>query len=102
MNLAHNAIKFTPHDGTITIRGRLSHPGIEVEVIDTGVGMDPLEAARIFERFYKVDKGRNRGNGTGLGLAIAKHLLELHGSRLQVVSEPGRGSKFSFKLPVAE
>jgi two-component system phosphate regulon sensor histidine kinase PhoR len=104
MNLAHNAIKFTPAGGTITLRARLSHPGIELDVIDTGVGMDAAEAARVFERFYKVDKGRNRGNGsgTGLGLAIAKHLLELHGSRLQVVSEPTRGSKFSFKLPLAD
>jgi len=102
MNLTHNAIKFTPAGGTISLRARLSHPAVEIEVTDTGVGMDAAEAARVFERFYKVDKGRNRATGTGLGLAIAKHLLELHGSKLQVVSEVGRGSRFTFKLPLAE
>ena len=101
MNLAHNAIKFTPEGGSVTIRARQRHPGVEVEVVDTGVGMDAAEAARVFERFYKVDKSRNRGNGTGLGLAIAKHLLELHQSRLEVVSESGRGSRFTFRLPPA-
>jgi signal transduction histidine kinase len=102
MNLVHNAIKFTPSGGTVTLRARLSHPGVEIEVVDTGVGMEPSEAARVFERFYKVDKSRTRATGTGLGLAIAKHLLELHHSRLQVVSEPDRGSRFTFKLPLAD
>lgn len=101
MNLIHNAIKFTPSDGRVTLRARRSGPGVQVEVIDTGVGMDPAEVARIFERFYKVDKGRNRAEGTGLGLAIARHLLELHGSQLHVVSEVGRGSRFTFALPIA-
>jgi signal transduction histidine kinase len=64
--------------------------------------MDSSEAERIFERFYKVDKGRSRAGGAGLGLAIARHLLELHGSQLQVVSEVGRGSRFSFALPLAD
>jgi len=63
--------------------------------------MDRGEAARVFERFYKVDKGRNRAAGTGLGLAVARHIIELHGGRLQVVSEPGRGSRISFGLPLA-
>jgi signal transduction histidine kinase len=64
--------------------------------------MDPADAARVFERFYKVDKGRSRAEGAGLGLAIARHLLELHGSQLHVVSEVGRGSRFFFALPVAD
>jgi two-component system phosphate regulon sensor histidine kinase PhoR len=102
MNLVHNAIKFTPKEGAVTVRARRHGPSVEIEVADTGIGLDPEDADRVFERFYKVDKGRNRGNGTGLGLAIARHLVELHGSRLQVISTPGRGSRFSFALPVAE
>jgi two-component system phosphate regulon sensor histidine kinase PhoR len=102
MNLIHNAIKFTPSGGSVTLRAVRQGPGVQIEVSDTGVGMDPAEAARVFERFYKVDKGRNRLQGSGLGLAIARHLLELHGSQLQVVSEVGRGSRFLFALPSAD
>jgi two-component system phosphate regulon sensor histidine kinase PhoR len=102
MNLLHNAIKFTPADGSVTLRVRRQGRGVQVDVVDTGVGMDSSEAERIFERFYKVDKGRSRAGGAGLGLAIARHLLELHGSQLQVVSEVGRGSRFSFALPLAD
>jgi two-component system, OmpR family, phosphate regulon sensor histidine kinase PhoR len=102
MNLLHNAIKFTPSGGSITLRARRQGRGVQLDVVDTGVGMDAAEAERIFERFYKVDKGRSRVSGAGLGLAIARHLLELHGSQLQVVSEVGRGSRFSFALPLAD
>lgn len=101
INLVHNAIKFTPPKGSVHLRAWRQGPGIQLEVADTGVGMDPSEASRVFERFYKVDKGRNRAAGTGLGLAVARHIIELHGGHLQVVSEPGRGSRFSFGLPVA-
>jgi two-component system phosphate regulon sensor histidine kinase PhoR len=100
MNLVHNGVKFTPAGGRVTVRASRQGLAVSVEVVDTGIGMDDDQAARIFERFYKVDKGRNRGGGSGLGLAISKHLLELHRSSLQVVSEAGRGSKFSFSLPV--
>jgi two-component system phosphate regulon sensor histidine kinase PhoR len=99
MNLLHNAIKFTPEGGEVELRARRQGPGVLIEVSDTGVGMSPAEAARVFERFYKVDAGRKREAGAGLGLAIARHLVELHGSRLQAVSEVGRGSRFSFTLP---
>lgn len=101
MNLLHNAIKFTPTSGAVTLRAMRQGPGVQVEIVDTGVGMDPAEAERVFERFYKVDKGRSRAEGAGLGLAIARHLLELHGSRLRVVSDVGRGSRFFFTLPIA-
>jgi two-component system phosphate regulon sensor histidine kinase PhoR len=102
MNLLHNAIKFTPQDGVVTLRVARQGRGVQIEVSDTGVGMDPADAARVFERFYKVDKGRSRAEGAGLGLAIARHLLELHGSQLHVVSEVGRGSRFFFALAVAD
>jgi two-component system, OmpR family, phosphate regulon sensor histidine kinase PhoR len=102
MNLLHNAIKFTPASGSVTVRARRQGRGVQVDVVDTGVGMASGDAERIFERFYKVDKGRSREGGAGLGLAITRHLLEMHGSQLQVVSEVGRGSRFSFALPLAE
>ncbi|HZU12101.1 MAG TPA: ATP-binding protein [Chloroflexota bacterium] len=102
MNLVHNAVKFTPAHGEVILRARRQGRGIEIEVVDTGVGMERGEAIRVFERFYKTDRGRDRADGAGLGLAIARHLVELHGSRLQVVSAPGRGSRFSFTLPLAD
>jgi two-component system phosphate regulon sensor histidine kinase PhoR len=102
MNLLHNAIKFTPQGGVVTLRAFRQGRGLQIEVSDTGVGMDPSEAARVFERFYKVDRGRSRAEGAGLGLAIARHLLELHGSQLQVVSGVGRGARFFFALPLAD
>jgi two-component system phosphate regulon sensor histidine kinase PhoR len=103
INLAHNAIKYTPEGGKVMLRARREGPGIKIEVADTGVGMRPEEAARVFERFYKVDKGRSRSGGSsGLGLAIARHLVELHGGRLTAVSDVGRGSTFSFVLPISQ
>lgn len=101
MNLLHNAIKFTPAGGRVTARLARQGMAVAVEIVDTGVGMEAEQASRIFERFYKVDRGRNRADGAGLGLAIVKHLLELHGATLHVVSEAGKGSRFSFSLPAA-
>lgn len=102
INLVDNAVKFTPEGGVVSLRAGQQGRGVQVEVTDTGVGIDPREAGRIFERFYKVGKGRSRTEGAGLGLAIAHHLLQLHGSQLRVVSLPGHGSRFSFGLPVTE
>jgi len=101
MNLTHNAIKFTPPGGNVTLRAQRQGPGIRIEVSDTGVGMNAADIDRIFERFYKIDTVRPRDAGAGLGLAIARHLVELHGGHLQAVSEPGRGSRFYFALPPA-
>jgi signal transduction histidine kinase len=67
---------------------------------DQGVGIPRTAIARIFERFYKVDRARVRGGGTGLGLSIARHVVEQHGGRIWVESEEGSGSTFSFALPV--
>jgi signal transduction histidine kinase len=102
MNLAHNAIKYTPEGGRVTLRAHRQGRGIRIDVVDTGVGMTPEEAARVFERFYKVDRGRPRTAGAGLGLAIARHLVEVHGGRLIAVSDAGRGSTFSFVLPMGQ
>ncbi|NTW97550.1 MAG: cell wall metabolism sensor histidine kinase WalK, partial [Oscillochloris sp.] len=109
LNLLHNAVKFTAEGGAVTVRATplgddAGRPGpwLLVSVCDTGVGIPAQDLPRIFERFYKVDRARTRHvGGTGLGLAIAKHLVEGHGGRLWAESVEGRGSTFSFTLPVA-
>ena len=98
MNLIHNAIKFTPPGGQITMGARPKDKGIEVSVRDTGVGIAYDDLPRIFERFYKADKARSAG-GTGLGLAIAKHIVKAHGGDIRAESEPGQGAGFFFTLP---
>jgi two-component system phosphate regulon sensor histidine kinase PhoR len=105
-NLVHNAIKFTPERGVVTMSARGLHDNsgtmVELRVSDTGCGISPEEASRVFERFYKADRSRQRdGEGTGLGLAIARHTVEAHGGSISVQSEPGKGSTFTVVLPAA-
>ena len=98
-NLVDNAIKYTPDGGRITIEVLDRENSVEFGVSDSGVGIPPTELARIFERFYTIDKGRSREmGGTGLGLSIVKRVVEAHGGEVTVESEPGKGSKFSFVL----
>lgn len=100
VNLIHNAIKFTPAGGRITVAAAPKNGnGVEISVKDTGVGISPEDLPRIFERFYKVDKARTGGGGTGLGLAIAKHIVQAHGGEIRAESSPGQGSTFVFTLP---
>ena len=103
VNLLHNAVKFSPDGGDVTVSVRPVAPDIVVAVADHGVGVPWDATARIFERFYKVDRARGRGEtgGTGLGLAIARHIVEQHGGRIWVESAEGLGSTFSFSLPAA-
>lgn len=102
LNLTDNAIKYTPEGGTVTLRGRVAPGGYEISVSDTGVGIPPEHQARIFERFYRVDKARDRATGgTGLGLAIVKHIVESHGGRVTVQSAPNEGSTFTVFFPAA-
>ncbi len=102
LNLLDNAIKYNRPDGKITVRvGRCGAEAV-LEVIDTGIGIPPDSIARIFERFYRVDKGRAREEGgTGLGLAIVKHIAQAHGGQVDVESRIGRGSTFRVRLPLA-
>jgi len=100
LNLVHNAIKFTNAGGTITVSAHVDGEMLVIEVVDTGAGIPQEELGRLFERFYKADKAR-RSDGTGLGLAIAKHIVQAHGGTMQVASEVGHGSTFSFTLPLA-
>uniref|UniRef100_A0A7C2EI58 histidine kinase n=1 Tax=Ammonifex degensii TaxID=42838 RepID=A0A7C2EI58_9THEO len=99
-NLVDNALKFTPQ-GEVRIRATVFPGWIRVDVEDTGIGIPEESLPRIFERFYRVDRARSRASaGTGLGLAIVKHIVEAHGGKVGVESELGRGSRFSFYLPV--
>lgn len=104
VNLLHNAIKFTPSGGQITLKAE-PYPARPAELIqfsvqDTGSGIPAADLNRIFERFYKSDRARATG-GTGLGLAIARHLVEAHGGKIWVESQEGRGSTFYFTVPLA-
>jgi two-component system phosphate regulon sensor histidine kinase PhoR len=101
VNLLHNAVKFSPDGGDVTVRVRTVDSNVVVTVEDEGIGIARAHRKRIFERFYKVDRARSRGGGTGLGLSISRHIVEQHGGRIWVESEEGRGSRFSFELAVA-
>lgn len=98
INLLHNAIKFTPIGGEVTIGAVLQGEEVVFFVRDTGIGIAPADLARVFERFYKVDRARSSG-GTGLGLAIARHTVEAHGGRIWVESELNKGSVFYLTIP---
>ena len=100
-NIVHNAIKFTPPEGKVTVSAKADATHITVAIADTGAGIAPNDLPRIFERFYKTDRSRAVG-GTGLGLAIAKHLIHAHGGTIWAASYEGKGSTFYFTLPREE
>jgi len=99
-NLVHNAIKFTPSGGRVTVAAQTAAEGMLFSVQDTGVGIAAEDLPRIFERFYKADRARS-GGGTGLGLAIARHIVQGHGGRIWAESVAGQGSTFYFTLLLA-
>lgn len=103
VNLLHNAVKFSPDGGDVTVSLQIEADRIVTSIADHGVGIPRTAQARIFERFYKVDRARVRGEtgGTGLGLAIARHIIEQHRGTIWVESTEGTGSTFSFALPIA-
>jgi two-component system, OmpR family, phosphate regulon sensor histidine kinase PhoR len=100
-NMIHNAVKFTPPGGSITLSAVPSGEEVRFGVSDTGAGIPADDLSRIFERFYKSDRSHSSG-GTGLGLAIARHLIEAHGGRIWVESALGKGSTFYFTLPISK
>lgn len=100
MNLLTNAVRYTPSGGEITVAVQDAGDGVRVSVRDTGVGIAPEDLPYIFDRFYRAEKARSRADGgSGLGLAIAKHLVEAHGGRIGVESQPGQGAHFFFIIP---
>ncbi len=99
-NLLHNAIKFTPDGGRIAVSLRRADEGLEVAVRDTGIGVSPSDQERIFERFFKADRSRDRAaDGSGLGLALAQEIVALHRGSVSVHSRPRSGSAFRVVLP---
>ncbi len=101
-NLLDNALKYTPKNGRVWVRLRQEEGHAVIEVEDTGIGIEPRDLDRIFERFYRVDKARSRElGGTGLGLSIVKHITHAHGGWVSVDSVPGKGSTFRIYLPLA-
>ena len=100
LNLLSNAVKFTPEGGRIGIKARQADGSVEISVSDTGIGIAPEDQAKIFEEFRQVggDYAHKR-EGTGLGLTLAKKFVELHGGKIWVESEVGKGSTFTFTLP---
>ena len=101
-NLMDNAIRFTPEGGEVTVSARRENGSVEIAVSDTGSGISPEHLPRLFERFYRADPSRSRGDGgTGIGLAIARSVVEAHGGTIRAESLPGRGSVFTFDLPAA-
>jgi signal transduction histidine kinase len=109
LNLAANAIRFTPAGGLVTLRCRRTAGRAVLSVEDSGIGIAAADLPRVFDRFYRVDAARARGpgasgrssGGAGLGLSIARWVAEAHGGTIEAASEPGRGSVFTVRLPLA-
>jgi len=101
-NLVHNAVKFSPPGRTVRLAAVAASGFVEVEVGDQGYGIVPEELGRVFEPYFRSGDGRvERERGTGLGLSIVKTIVEQHGGRIWVESEPQRGTSFRFTLPKA-
>jgi len=98
-NLIHNGIKFNRKGGSVTITTTSDDKAVTVKVIDNGIGIPKANLPHVFERFYKADKSRTN-RGSGIGLAIAKHTIEAHGGAIGVQSEEGKGSTFTFTIPI--
>ena len=101
LNLLSNAVKFTPEGGKVSVAAKLNGSAIEVSVSDTGVGIAPEDQAIVFEEFRQVGHDYTRkAEGTGLGLALTRRFVELHGGAITLASTPGKGSTFTFTLPI--
>jgi signal transduction histidine kinase len=101
INLLSNAVKFTPEGGTVTLAADRMNGAYRISVTDTGIGIAAEDHDKIFEEFKQVGTDYARkSEGTGLGLTLTRRLVELHGGRIRVESEPGHGSTFTFTLPI--
>ena len=99
--LIDNALKYSPSGTPITVHSFRGNGTVIIGITDHGKGISPQEQARIFERFYRVQNGSGKG-GYGLGLFMVRHIVEAHGGRIEVESEPGRGSCFRLIFPVVK
>lgn len=100
VNLLDNAVAYSPENETVTISTQEKKKEFVIDITDQGIGISNQHLPRLFERFYRVDKARSRKHGgTGLGLAIVKHIVQAHGGKVTVQSQPGKGSIFSIHLP---
>ncbi|MFC1907603.1 ATP-binding protein, partial [Chloroflexota bacterium] len=100
LNLINNALKFTPSGGQITLRAKADSKNLLVEVQDTGRGVSGKDQSLLFNPYQQIEDGRFRYGGMGLGLALSKDLVELHGGKIWVKSQKGKGSTFSFSIPI--
>ncbi len=101
-NLVENALKYTRPGGEVGVAAKVEDHSVVIEVRDTGIGIPRTDVDRVFERFYRVDRARSReAGGTGLGLAIVKHVVEILKGSVKVVSQPGEGSTFTVRVPLA-
>ena len=102
-NLVRNAIQFTPEGGEVTISIAERRDSFAIAVSDSGPGIAEEDVPRIFDRFYRARDGEEaRSDSSGLGLAIVKRILDLHDSRIQVVSKLNAGTRFEFELPICQ
>jgi PAS domain S-box-containing protein len=102
-NLLSNAVKFTPEGGNVWIESACDENFLYISICDTGIGIPKAEQSFIFDKFYQAgDSRKTAREGTGLGLAITKHLVELHGGQISVMSDPGHGSRFKVSFPLAQ
>ena len=100
VNLLNNAVKYSPSADKVIIRAELSEGMLVVTIEDFGIGIDETHIGELFDRFYRVD-GSHNYQGLGLGLFISSEIIKRHGGSISVKSEPGKGSAFTFQLPVA-
>jgi len=102
-NLISNAIKFSPQGGTVKVAARTDDDFVRISVSDEGIGISDQQMAHLFQRFRRLHENeQKRVSGTGVGLFLCKHLVEAHGGTIEVASEPGAGSTFSFTIPIAD
>ncbi|MEX1299129.1 MAG: ATP-binding protein, partial [Desulfotignum sp.] len=100
VNLVGNAVKYSPENARVEIVVRNPGKDVEIDVIDSGAGIAAEHLPKIFNRFYRVDKGRSRQEGgSGLGLAIVKHIIQYHNGQITVSSVKGKGTTFHIRLP---
>src|SRR3954469_184053 len=102
LNLLSNAVKFTPDGGSVAVRAWRDGETVDITVTDTGIGIAPADQERVFDSFQQGERSASSSEGTGLGLTLSRRIVELHGGRLWLTSEPGEGSTFGISLPQPE